>query len=150
MTGGVSQGLNQTPRVSFLEHPGACFWDHFPETPSTGKGTSTDSVLQHVQSMMVVILAGVSIQGRAKGSWVWLPGISLLALISLLPWATGMSNHETFLRVDAGYRMPCPLECPPNIHNLMLCCWSREPKQRPCFKDLCEKLTGITRYENLV
>lgn len=76
--------------------------------------------------------------------------ISLLALISLVSWTTGMSNHETFLRVDAGYRMPCPLECPPNIHKLMLSCWSRDPKQRPCFKDLCEKLSGITRYENLV
>lgn len=57
---GASQGLKQTPPVSFLEHPGACFWDHFLETLSTEKVTSTDSVL-HVQSMVVVILAGVSI-----------------------------------------------------------------------------------------
>lgn len=70
--------------------------------------------------------------------------------MSLLPWTTGMSNHEAFLRVDAGYRMPCPVECPPNMHKLMLGCWSQDPKQRPCFKDLCEKLSGITRYENMV
>lgn len=23
---------------------------------------------------------------------------------------------HTFLRVEAGYRMPCPLECPPTTH----------------------------------
>lgn len=74
----------------------------------------------------------------------------LPVLMSLLPWTTGMSNHEAFLRVDAGYRMPCPVECPPNMHKLMLGCWSQDPKQRPCFKDLCERLSGITRYENMV
>ncbi|EDL88742.1 PTK6 protein tyrosine kinase 6 (predicted) [Rattus norvegicus] len=82
---------------------------------------------------------------------VWSFGVLLHEIFSRgqMPYP-GMSNHETFLRVDAGYRMPCPLECPPNIHKLMLSCWSRDPKQRPCFKDLCEKLSGITRYENLV
>ncbi|XP_076786521.1 protein-tyrosine kinase 6 isoform X3 [Arvicanthis niloticus] len=82
---------------------------------------------------------------------VWSFGVLLHEIFSRgqVPYP-GMSNHETFLKVDAGYRMPCPLECPPNVHKLMLCCWSRDPKQRPCFKDLCEKLSGITRYENLV
>lgn len=66
----------------------------------------------------------------------------------LVPLVTGMSNHEAFLRVDAGYRMPCPLECPPPVYRLMCSCWSKDPEQRPCFKALWEKLSGFTRYEN--
>lgn len=76
--------------------------------------------------------------------------ISLPTVLLLLSLATGMSNHETFLKVDAGYRMPCPQECPPNVYTLMCSCWSRDPEQRPCFKVLCEKLSGFARYENLV
>lgn len=59
-----------------------------------------------------------------------------------------MSNHEAFLRVDLGYRMPCPPECPPTAYKLMLTCWHREPEQRPCFKAVREKLSAFTRYEN--
>lgn len=61
-----------------------------------------------------------------------------------------MSNHETFLRVNAGYRMPCPQDCPLSMHKLMLDCWSSDPKQRPCFKALCEKLSDTSWYENVV
>lgn len=64
------------------------------------------------------------------------------------PPSTGMSNHEAFVRVDSGYRMPCPLECPPSVHKLMLSCWHRDPEKRPGFKALREKLSSFTRYEN--
>ncbi|KAM9249390.1 LOW QUALITY PROTEIN: protein-tyrosine kinase 6-like [Dugong dugon] len=57
----------------------------------------------------------------------------------------GMSNHEAFLRVDAGYRMPCPPECPSTMHKLMLACWQRDPEQRPCFRALQEKPFSFTR-----
>ncbi|XP_036281860.1 protein-tyrosine kinase 6 [Pipistrellus kuhlii] len=60
----------------------------------------------------------------------------------------GMSNHEAFTRVDSGYRMPCPPECPPSAHRLMLTCWHRDPEQRPCFQALREKLCSFTSYEN--
>ncbi|XP_006903678.1 PREDICTED: LOW QUALITY PROTEIN: protein tyrosine kinase 6 [Elephantulus edwardii] len=60
----------------------------------------------------------------------------------------GMSNHETFLRVDSGYRMARPLECPPTVYKLMLACWQRDPMQRPSFYALWEKLFSFTKYEN--
>ncbi|XP_063104088.1 protein-tyrosine kinase 6 isoform X2 [Cavia porcellus] len=77
---------------------------------------------------------------------VWSFGILLHEIFSRgqTPYP-GMSNHETFLKVDAGYRMPCPQECPPNVYTLMCSCWSRDPEQRPCFKVLCEKLSGFAR-----
>ncbi|XP_054323580.1 protein-tyrosine kinase 6 isoform X1 [Pongo pygmaeus] len=80
---------------------------------------------------------------------VWSFGILLHEIFSRgqVPYP-GMSNHEAFLRVDAGYRMPCPLECPPSVHKLMLMCWFRDPEQRPCFKALRERLSSFTSYEN--
>ncbi|CAK7319541.1 Protein-tyrosine kinase 6 [Vulpes lagopus] len=60
----------------------------------------------------------------------------------------GMSNHEAFLRVDSGYRVPCPPEGPPAAHKLMLSCWHRDPEQRPCFRALQERLSSVTRYED--
>lgn len=59
-----------------------------------------------------------------------------------------MSNHEAFTRVDSGYRMPCPPECPPSAHRLMLACWHQDPEQRPCFRALRERLFSFTSYEN--
>uniref|UniRef100_A0A8C8XTF2 Protein-tyrosine kinase 6 n=1 Tax=Panthera leo TaxID=9689 RepID=A0A8C8XTF2_PANLE len=80
---------------------------------------------------------------------VWSFGILLHEIFSRgqVPYA-GMSNHEAFLRVDSGYRMPCPPESPPAAYKLMLSCWNRDPEQRPCFKALREKLSSVSRYEN--
>ncbi|XP_019609046.2 protein-tyrosine kinase 6 isoform X1 [Rhinolophus sinicus] len=80
---------------------------------------------------------------------VWSFGVLLHEIFSRgqTPYA-GMSNHEAFLRVDSGYRMPCPPECPPTAYKLMLTCWHRQPEQRPGFKALREKLSTFTRYEN--
>ncbi|XP_044774995.1 protein-tyrosine kinase 6 [Neomonachus schauinslandi] len=77
---------------------------------------------------------------------VWSFGILLHEIFSRgqVPYP-GMSNHEAFLRVNSGYRMPCPPECPPAAHRLMLSCWHRDPKHRPCFKALQEKLSAGTR-----
>ncbi|XP_040315837.1 protein-tyrosine kinase 6 [Herpailurus yagouaroundi] len=80
---------------------------------------------------------------------VWSFGILLHEIFSRgqMPYA-GMSNHEAFLRVDSGYRMPCPPESPPAAYKLMLSCWNRDPEQRPCFRALREKLSSVSRYEN--
>ncbi|KAM6163111.1 protein-tyrosine kinase 6 [Rhynchocyon petersi] len=80
---------------------------------------------------------------------VWSFGVLLHEIFSRgqMPYP-GMSNHEAFLRVDAGYRMACPPECPPSVHKLMLACWQRDPEQRPSFQMLREKLFSLTRYEN--
>ncbi|KAJ8779150.1 hypothetical protein J1605_013001 [Eschrichtius robustus] len=80
----------------------------------------------------VLMGSGGSREGSA-GTWTS-PGGQL--------W--GQLRHvQTFLRVEAGYRMPCPLECPPTTHKLMLLCWPRDPEQRPCFKGLREKLSSL-------
>ncbi|XP_011372365.1 protein-tyrosine kinase 6 [Pteropus vampyrus] len=80
---------------------------------------------------------------------VWSFGVLLHEIFSRgqTPYP-GMSNHEAFLRVDAGYRMPCPQGCPPTAHRLMLWCWHKDPEQRPSFQALRERLSSSTRYES--
>ncbi|XP_059561028.1 protein-tyrosine kinase 6 [Myotis daubentonii] len=80
---------------------------------------------------------------------VWSFGVLLHEIFSRgqTPYP-GMSNHEAFVRVDSGYRMPCPPECPPSAHRLMLACWHRSPERRPCFRALREQLCSFTSYEN--
>lgn len=80
---------------------------------------------------------------------IWSFGILLHEIFSRgqTPYP-GMSNQEAFMKVEAGYRMSCPAECPPNMYKLMLSCWHFDPEQRPCFKALGEKLCSFTRYEN--
>nr|XP_031289287.1 protein-tyrosine kinase 6 isoform X3 [Camelus dromedarius] len=77
---------------------------------------------------------------------VWSFGVLLHEIFSggQTPYP-GMSNHEAFLKVEAGYRMPCPSKCPPTTYKLMLCCWHRDPTQRPGFKELREQLSSCTR-----
>uniref|UniRef100_A0ABI7WDY9 Tyrosine-protein kinase n=1 Tax=Felis catus TaxID=9685 RepID=A0ABI7WDY9_FELCA len=81
---------------------------------------------------------------------VWSFGILLHEIFSRgqMPYA-GMTNHEAFLRVDAGYRMPCPPESPPAAYKLMLSCWNRDPERRPCFQALREKLSSVSRHQLL-
>ncbi|XP_054433519.1 protein-tyrosine kinase 6 [Pteronotus mesoamericanus] len=91
-------------------------------------------------------------QGRySVRSDVWSFGVLLHEIFSRgqVPYP-GMSNHEAFLRVNAGYRMPCPAECPASTYKLMLSCWHSDPAERPCFRALQEKLSSFTRYENPV
>ncbi|KAG8513261.1 Tyrosine-protein kinase Srms, partial [Galemys pyrenaicus] len=80
---------------------------------------------------------------------VWSFGILLHEIFSRgqTPYP-GMNNHEAFQRVEAGYRMPRPPECPPSAHRLMLSCWQRDPEQRPGFAVLRERLCGLSRYES--
>ncbi|XP_006167116.1 protein-tyrosine kinase 6 [Tupaia chinensis] len=80
---------------------------------------------------------------------VWSFGVLLHEIFSRgqVPYP-GMSNHEAFLRVEAGYRMPCPPQCPPHVHRLMLSCWHGDPGHRPCFRALREQLSSLSRYEN--
>nr|prf protein src [Avian sarcoma virus] len=59
---------------------------------------------------------------------VWSFGILLTELTTKgrVPYP-GMGNGEVLDRVERGYRMPCPPECPESLHDLMCQCWRRDP-----------------------
>ncbi len=56
-----------------------------------------------------------------------------------LPYAD-MSNQKMWVEVEAGYRLPCPADCPPTVHELMLSCWHADPHERPAFAYLKDRL----------
>lgn len=55
---------------------------------------------------------------------------------AVLPYA-GMDNSTVEQRVQAGYRLPQPSECPEEVYReLMLACWNAAPEERPTFAQL--------------
>ncbi|XP_072836369.1 tyrosine-protein kinase Fgr isoform X2 [Pogona vitticeps] len=68
---------------------------------------------------------------------VWSFGILLTELVTKgrVPYP-GMNNREVLEQVERGYRMQCPANCPPSLHELMVQCWKKEPEERPTFEYL--------------
>ncbi|KAE8574377.1 hypothetical protein XENTR_v10003405 [Xenopus tropicalis] len=75
---------------------------------------------------------------------VWSYGIVMYEVYMLgqMPYQ-GMNNQEVKDKVTSGYRLPKPDDCSPDIYNLMLECWQKNPNRRPSFFELVEKLTAI-------
>ena len=68
---------------------------------------------------------------------VWSFGIVLYEIItySRFPYP-GMTNAEVLEKIQTGYRMGCPPNCPQQLHNVMTDCWREEPANRPKFEIL--------------
>ncbi|XP_078503696.1 tyrosine-protein kinase Blk isoform X2 [Lissotriton helveticus] len=68
---------------------------------------------------------------------VWSFGILLTELVTYgrIPYP-GMTNPEVIRHLDAGYRMPCPEKCPPELYEIMMRCWKIKPEDRPTFRCL--------------
>ena len=68
---------------------------------------------------------------------VWSFGIVLYEIITygLFPYR-GMTNTEVLERIQTGYRMECPPNCPKKLHDIMNKCWHKDPDFRPTFKSL--------------
>ena len=47
------------------------------------------------------------------------------------------------IEVPKGYRMNAPVNCPPNVYDLMNKCWEHYPKDRPSFKEILTILNKI-------
>uniref|UniRef100_A0A3B4FKW0 Tyrosine-protein kinase n=1 Tax=Pundamilia nyererei TaxID=303518 RepID=A0A3B4FKW0_9CICH len=72
---------------------------------------------------------------------VWSYGILLWEIFSYgrQPYPK-MSLQEVKDKVEQGYRMEAPEDCPPSVYSLMRVCWEQEPRKRPGFHKLREKL----------
>ena len=68
---------------------------------------------------------------------VWSFGILLYELITYghFPYL-GMNNTEVVKKLQTGYRMPCPMDCPPQLYEIMRECWRDEAASRPTFESL--------------
>uniref|UniRef100_A0A7N8X244 Tyrosine-protein kinase n=1 Tax=Mastacembelus armatus TaxID=205130 RepID=A0A7N8X244_9TELE len=72
---------------------------------------------------------------------VWSYGVLLWEIFSYgrQPYPK-MSLNEVKERVEGGYRMEAPEDCPPGVYALMRICWEQDPRRRPAFHKLREKL----------
>ncbi|XP_056613815.1 megakaryocyte-associated tyrosine-protein kinase isoform X1 [Triplophysa dalaica] len=80
---------------------------------------------------------------------VWSYGVLLWEIFSYgrQPYPK-MTVSEVRERVDQGYRMESPDECPPDVYTIMRSCWETDPKKRPSFHKLRDKLEKeFGRYE---
>ena len=68
---------------------------------------------------------------------VWSFGIVLYEIVTYgrFPYP-GMTNAEVLERIQTGYRMGCPPNCPKQLHDIMLDCWREESANRPTFETL--------------
>ncbi|CAB3408471.1 unnamed protein product [Caenorhabditis bovis] len=80
---------------------------------------------------------------------VWSFGILLTEIVTFgrLPYP-GMTNAEVLQQVDAGYRMPCPPNCPPALYDIMQQCWRSDPEKRPTFETLQWKLEDLFNIDS--
>ncbi|XP_047535965.1 tyrosine-protein kinase receptor torso-like isoform X1 [Vanessa atalanta] len=72
---------------------------------------------------------------------VWSFGVVLWEVVTVggAPYA-GVGAARLPRLLAAGYRMPRPPHCAPDLYNLMLSCWKERPRSRPTFSELHEKL----------
>jgi len=76
-----------------------------------------------------------------SSSDVWSYGILLWEIMTFGSRPYGdMGNLEVFQKVQDGYRLECPKNCPQQVHALMLRCWELERRARCSFEELVEKL----------
>ncbi|XP_051781527.1 tyrosine-protein kinase SRK2 [Erpetoichthys calabaricus] len=85
---------------------------------------------------------------------VWSFGILLYEIITYgkMPYP-GMVNFQVVQELSAGYRMPCPMNCPPEFYEIMKECWKENASDRPTFETLQWKFedffdTDSTAYDD--
>ncbi|XP_022096721.1 vascular endothelial growth factor receptor 1-like isoform X2 [Acanthaster planci] len=84
---------------------------------------------------------------------IWSFGVFTWEVFSLggSPYPGVQVDEKFYDKMKAGYRMSCPEHAPREVYNLMLECWSDEPKDRPMFSELAgqfgELLESNTRQE---
>ena len=60
------------------------------------------------------------------------------------PYGT-MNNFEVVRKVEEGYRMEAPDDCPVPVHMLMHMCWEMNRRERPTFPQLVDMLEQMAR-----
>eukprot|EP00054_Salpingoeca_dolichothecata_P026301 m.187312 g.187312 ORF g.187312 m.187312 type:complete len:854 (+) comp25616_c0_seq5:39-2600(+) len=79
-----------------------------------------------------------------KHTDIWSFGVLFFEIMTAgaVPYL-GMSNAEVQKKVESGYRLPCPQDCPPEFHAVMMKCWDIDGTNRPSAHDLVEQLLTL-------
>ncbi|KAF6034525.1 MST1R [Bugula neritina] len=80
---------------------------------------------------------------------VWSYGVVMWELLTrgVTPYPL-VSNYEVKSHLIEGNRLQQPQHCPDIIFDMMKSCWLTEPKDRPSFADLADKLQDILSQSN--
>ena len=86
----------------------------------------------------------------SKSSDIWSFGIVLYEIMTYgdTPYP-GLNDSEAINKVRAGYRMPCPPDCPKDVHAIMMECWSEVVTKRPSFTNIVRRLEDVCAYEDM-
>lgn len=60
------------------------------------------------------------------------------------------SNFEVMDRVEVGYRLPAPVNCPKIVHGVMMDCWNQDRTQRPRFEEILKRIDDLIRTPELL
>lgn len=79
---------------------------------------------------------------------VWSFGILLWEIFTLggSPYP-GIPVEQLFSLLKTGYRMECPINCPTEMYEIMMQCWSDDARNRPSFDELYGKLDFMLSTE---
>ncbi|XP_071080582.1 uncharacterized protein [Haliotis cracherodii] len=77
----------------------------------------------------------------STASDVWSFGIVLFEIVTLggTPYP-GVANRELISELSAGYRMERPDNCSTEMYRLMRDCWKSDPKKRPSFAEIGDRI----------
>lgn len=81
----------------------------------------------------------------SHASDVWMFAVTLWEMLTFgeEPWV-GLNGSEILRKIDReGERLHEPEASPPQMYQLMLRCWARDPLERPSFTSLRESLTSM-------
>lgn len=75
---------------------------------------------------------------------IWSFGILLWEIVTLgsTPYP-GLSANDVMKKVIEGYRLEKPEHCHRELYNIMYYCWEAEPKDRPDFADIVNRLEPL-------
>lgn len=59
----------------------------------------------------------------------------------------GIPVEQLFSLLKTGYRMECPINCPTEMYEIMMQCWSDDARNRPSFDELYGKLDFMLSTE---
>ncbi|XP_063299570.1 tyrosine-protein kinase FRK [Pelobates fuscus] len=78
---------------------------------------------------------------------VWAFGILIFEIVTYgkMPYP-GLNGRQVLDKLEQGYRIPKPLNCPLDLYNIMLECWNASPEDRPTFETLQWRLEDF--FEN--
>ncbi|KAH7693515.1 tyrosine-protein kinase transforming protein Abl, partial [Aphelenchoides avenae] len=78
---------------------------------------------------------------------VWAFGVTLWEFFSRSsePYGKGATCEGVLRQLHEGNRLQMPAGCPPEVYNLMLECWQRDPETRPGFAEIVLEVNAIVQ-----